>query len=102
MRISTRIVALAVLMLLGCATWPAQTSDAAPKFEFAGVHPSPIPGAATNQFMRNPPVWKGRYQIHTASLLDLIRFAWGYDSGNILGGPPGSTSGVLNLAQELR
>ena len=38
--------------------------------------------------MRNSPVRNSRYQVHTASLLDLLRFAWGYDFDNILGGPP--------------
>lgn len=88
MRISTRIVSLAALLLLGCATWPAQTPEAAPKFEFADVHLAPKPANSTTQFMRNGSVRNGRYQIHTASLLDLLRFAWGYESDTILGGPP--------------
>jgi uncharacterized protein (TIGR03435 family) len=88
MRISTRIVSLAALLLLGCATWSAETPEAAPGFEFADVHPAPKPTTPTGQFMRNSPVRNGRYQIHTASLLDLIRLAWGYDADNILGGPP--------------
>ena len=36
--------------------------------------------------MRNSQVRNGRYQIHTASLLDLIHFAWGYDADNVPGG----------------
>lgn len=87
MRISTRIVSASTLLLLGCATWSAGTPEAPPKFESADVHPSPKPATLTAQFMRNRPVWNGRYQIHTASLLDLIRFAGGYDGDNILGGP---------------
>ncbi|HEY4085748.1 MAG TPA: TIGR03435 family protein [Bryobacteraceae bacterium] len=87
MRLSTRIISLAALLLLGCVTWPAATPEAALKFEFADVHASPEPAVRTGQFMRNSQVRNGRYQIHTASLLDLLRFAWGYDFDNILGGP---------------
>ncbi|HXE61950.1 MAG TPA: TIGR03435 family protein [Bryobacteraceae bacterium] len=88
MGIIRRIVLALSLVLLTCATWPGQTPEAAPKFEFADVHPSPKPAIAANQFMRTTPVRNGRYQVHTASLLDLIRLAWGYDADHILGGPP--------------
>src|SRR6185312_9767678 len=88
MRIPGRIVSTPVLLLLACATWPAATPESAVKFEFADVHPATKPATATNQFMRNNPVRNGRYQIHTASLLDLIRLAWGFDADNVLGGPP--------------
>jgi uncharacterized protein (TIGR03435 family) len=88
MRIIRRIVSALSLLLLACATWPAQTPEVAPKFEFADVHPSPKPAINANQFMRDMPVRDGRYQVHTASLLDLIRLAWGYDADHVLGGPP--------------
>jgi uncharacterized protein (TIGR03435 family) len=88
MRISKRIVPALALLLPACATCPAQTPEAAPKFEFADVHAAPTVTAAANQFMRNSPVRNGRYQIHTASLLDLIQLAWGFDTDHIQGGPP--------------
>ena len=54
------------------------------KFEIADVQVSP---KATNQFIRVVPVRKGRYEIHTATMVDLIRTAYGFDSDKILGGP---------------
>ena len=102
MRISTRIVSASTLLLLGCATWSAGTPEASPKFESADVHPSPKPATLTAQFMRNRPVWNGRYQIHTASLLDLIRFAWGCVATTFWGDRLRLTSGVLKLARKLR
>jgi uncharacterized protein (TIGR03435 family) len=39
------------------------------------------------QFGRTAPVRGGRYEVKTASMVDLIRIAYGYDADKILGGP---------------
>jgi uncharacterized protein (TIGR03435 family) len=77
-RISARIG----LSILLCGTAFGQTA-AAPTFEVADVHVSP-PGA--NPFM-NIGVVGSRYEIHTATMVDLIGTAYGVDSTAVTGGP---------------
>ena len=38
-------------------------------------------------FLRTSPPRAGRYEIHSATMVDLIRIAWGYDADKILSGP---------------
>src|SRR5215472_15352013 len=59
-------------------------SASAPKFDIADVHVSP---KATNQFMRANPARNGRYEIKNATLLDLVRAAYGFNPDTIIGGP---------------
>jgi uncharacterized protein (TIGR03435 family) len=66
-----------------CAAF-AQAPAASPAFEIADVHVSP---KSTLQFARNSPVRGGRYEVKNASMLDLIRFAYGFNPDTILGGP---------------
>ncbi len=40
-----------------------------------------------NQYMRTGAVRGGRYEVKTATMVDLIRLAYGYDNDKILGGP---------------
>jgi uncharacterized protein (TIGR03435 family) len=61
-----------------------QSSDEAPKFEAADVRVSP---KTQNPFGRNMPIRGGRYEIKTATMVDLIRMAYGFDNDKILGGP---------------
>lgn len=64
---------------------PAPAQDA-PRFEIADVHPS----ARTPyqyQAVRVTPPRSGRYEIHTASMLDLIRTAWDIDADKVIAGP---------------
>ncbi len=69
--------------LFSCATF-GQSPDTAPKFDLADVHVSP---KAQNQFFRNTPPRAGRWEIKTATMLDLVRIAYTFDSDKILGGP---------------
>jgi uncharacterized protein (TIGR03435 family) len=62
----------------------AQSEDSQAKFEIADVHISP---KSQNDFMRSTPVRGTRYEIHNASMVDLIRVAYGYDADKVLGGP---------------
>ena len=80
-------------ILVSCACSPAfgQATEAAPKFEIADVQVSAKPtgsmGMGMNQFARTGPVRGGRYEVKTASMVDLIRIAYGFDMDKILGGP---------------
>ncbi len=57
---------------------------APPTFDLADVHVSP---RSTRPFMQNGPLRAGRYEIHTATMLDLIRTAYNIDADRVLGGP---------------
>ena len=59
-------------------------SDDLPRFEIADVHLSP---KTANAFVRTAAPRNGRYEIKNATMLDLIRIAWGFDADKILGGP---------------
>jgi uncharacterized protein (TIGR03435 family) len=73
-------------ILITCATWMAfgQSPEAAPKFEAADVHTS---AKTTNQFPRTGSAHGGRYEAKTATMVDLIRVAYGFDTDKIVGGP---------------
>jgi uncharacterized protein (TIGR03435 family) len=77
-RLSARI-GLSIL-LSGLAF--SQTAPA-PGFEVADVHASP---AGAQPFM-NVGVVGSRYEIHTATMVDLIGTAYGVDSTAVTGGP---------------
>jgi len=61
-----------------------QSSEAAPKFEIADVHSS---AKTTNTFARPPSVRSGRYEVRNATMVDLVRIAYGFDADKVLGGP---------------
>lgn len=61
-----------------------QTAETKPSFELADVHVSPH---SRNPYMRPPAVRNGLYQIRFATMVDLIRTAWGIDAERVLGGP---------------
>ena len=62
----------------------AQSSGTVPRFEIADVHASSQTAA---RFARLVPVRNGRYEIRAATMVDLIRFAWNFETDRILGGP---------------
>src|SRR5690242_1886631 len=69
-----------VVAALGAASLFAQQ-----KFEAADVQVSPkAPG---QQFARILRPAHGRYEVHGATIIDLIRMGWGTDSDRIVGGP---------------
>ncbi len=55
-----------------------------PGFEISDVH---VAAKSTNMFVRTSPPRNGRYEIHSATMVDLIRIAYGFDLDKILGGP---------------
>ncbi len=82
-------LALLTPIAIGIVSAPAgraqqASASAQQHFEFADVHPSPR--------VANPTVSGGilridRYEIHRATMLDLIRRAWAVDVDNVVGGP---------------
>jgi len=62
----------------------AQSDDATPKFEIADVHVSP---PSSIQMMRGGFYQGGRYELRNATMVDLIRTAWGVDAERVVGGP---------------
>jgi uncharacterized protein (TIGR03435 family) len=64
-------------------TPPSSTTDA-PEFEIADAH---VAAKSSNMFIRTSPPRGGRYEIHSATMVDLIRIAYGFDLDKILGGP---------------
>src|SRR5438552_1562767 len=77
---------------LACAGWIAfvsgaifgQSSGTAPRFEIAGIHISP---KTANPFFRSGAPRGGRYEMKNATMVDLIRIAYGFDPDKVLGGP---------------
>lgn len=59
------------------------------KFEAADIHPSPAaaPGNNPNQFMRGGFYRGGRYEVRTATMVDLVRTAYNVDADKVTGGP---------------
>jgi uncharacterized protein (TIGR03435 family) len=78
-----RFACAGLTALLASAAF-SQSPDVAPKFEIADVHAS---AKSRNAFVRTGPVRNGRYEIKTATMVDLIRIAYGFDADKILGGP---------------
>src|SRR5262249_8997505 len=73
-------VCAGILTLLVAAVF----AQSAPKFDIADVHVSP---KAVQQFMRVNPPGDGRYEIKNATMLDLVRTAYGFNPDTIVGGP---------------
>src|SRR5499427_1947321 len=73
-------VSAGILTLLATAVF----AQSPPKFDVADVHVSP---KAPNTFMRTSPPRNGRYEIKNATMLDLVRTAYGFNPDTILGGP---------------
>jgi uncharacterized protein (TIGR03435 family) len=77
-RISVSII-LAVTM---CVAAFAQTPS--PAFELADVH---VSARSVNPTMRGGFIRGGRYELLTATMVDLIRTAWDVEAANVVGGP---------------
>ena len=82
MRALGMLQSFATVLLCGAAF--GQSNETAPKFEAADIHPSPrtsIPAA------RGPFFNGGRYELRFATMLDLVRTAYGVDPEKVVGGP---------------
>jgi uncharacterized protein (TIGR03435 family) len=61
-----------------------ETPAAATTFDLADVHVSP---PIKNPYMRGPMLRQGLYQIRYATMLDLVRTAYGMEAERVVGGP---------------
>ena len=79
-----RLFSYFTLAVLSCGVASSQPGTHPPTFEIADVHVSP---RSTNPIMRGGLVSGGRYELRTATMVDLIRVAWGVDANFVVGGP---------------
>jgi uncharacterized protein (TIGR03435 family) len=63
---------------------PGQAAETQLRFEIADVHVSP---PARNPFLRYRGIQGGRYEIRFATMVELIRRAWGIEAERVVGGP---------------
>ena len=61
-----------------------QSASSTPAFEIADVHAS---ARSTNPFVSGGVLRGGRYELRKATMVDLIRFAYGVDADKVIGGP---------------
>jgi hypothetical protein len=71
-----------VALLSGVAV--GQSAGSAPTFDVADVHAS---ARTTTPFVSGGALLGGRYELHKATMVDLIRFAYDVDADKVLGGP---------------
>ncbi len=65
-----------------------QSTDSAPKFEAADILPTPPAVAGTNnQSMHGGLYRSGRFEVRSATMLDLVRSAYNVDADYVTGGP---------------
>lgn len=76
-----------VMVLIQAAIGLLAQEAAKPTFDVADAHVSPRSANPQNQFVRNSGVHGGRWEIKSATMLDLVRFAYGFQADKILGGP---------------
>ena len=82
-----RIFACFVLVtVLSCSVF-AQTNEKPLTFELADVHVSPPSTLPALAAMSGGVPRGGRYELRNASMLDLIRTAYGVEPENVVGGP---------------
>jgi uncharacterized protein (TIGR03435 family) len=83
-----KFTGLAIAALIACTAFGQ--SDSGLKFEAADIHATPAvaPGSSNNQGMRGGFYRGGRYEVRNATMVDLIRTAYGVtDSDKVTGGP---------------
>ena len=91
--IATELRRLGLLALFSTLAF-GQPAETAARFDAADVHASP-PGTArimTGGFMSN-----GRYELRHATLIDLIRTAYGVETGKVIGEPAWLTTNRFDV-----
>src|SRR5271166_2971624 len=78
------LASLSIAAALLSAPALGQSTETQATFEVADVHVSP---PTRNPYMRGPMVRQGLYQIRYATMLDLIKTAYGIDAERVLDGP---------------
>src|SRR6478752_317720 len=85
---TTRALAyVGLAALLPCAAVGQQTVVAKPRFEVADVHVSARSDWAKNRQTQGGYLNGDRYEIRRATMLDLVRMAYGVDADKITGRP---------------
>lgn len=77
------LTCLRILVLVSAAVF-GQAAETPPAFDLADVHSSPH---VTNPYMRGGVLRGGRFDVRTASMVDLISYAYGVDAVKVQGGP---------------
>ncbi len=80
----TRVSACIISTALLCGAAFGQSTEPPPAFEAADVHAS---APSTNPFMRGGVLRGGRYELKSATMVDLIRTAYDVDGETVIGGP---------------
>lgn len=79
---------ISFIILLSAATFGQASRPAAnPTFQIADVHVSPRVSERRWLNMQGGVFRAGRYEIHNATMLDLIKTAYGVDPDTVVGGP---------------
>src|SRR5262245_10348874 len=73
---------IALISLLSMSAF-SQSSETPTTFEIADIHASPRSTTTAMRASTRP----GRYEVHNATMVDLIRTAYGFDPDKILAGP---------------
>jgi len=80
-------VRVAAIVALGSPlVYVIATAQTRPQFDIADVHVSAASAGASHN-MRGGAMRAGMYQIQTATMVDLIKTAYGVDANTVLGGP---------------
>ncbi len=82
----TRRSVAAIVAVVSPFAYVIATAQARPQFDIADVHVSAASTGA-NQALRGGGIRAGMYQIQTATMLDLVKTAYGMDADKVLGGP---------------
>jgi uncharacterized protein (TIGR03435 family) len=81
------LVSLSLAVVLSCALF-GQNPEKTQKFELADVHASPSSGIAQlAQMSGGAAPRNGRFEIRNATMLDLVRTAYGVEPEKVVGGP---------------
>src|ERR1700678_4208699 len=82
----TRVLALIGLIALRPMAVFSQSTGAQPAFEVTDVRVS-ADSANPFPYMKGPFIRGGRYELRTATMVDLIATAYGVDADKVVGGP---------------
>ena len=86
-RLTGAAIVASIALIAGAAL--GQSGESGLKFEAADIHTSPAvaPGNNGNQFMRGGFYRGGRYEVRTATMVDLVRTAYNVEADKVTGGP---------------
>src|SRR5215475_6968278 len=77
----------AIVAVVSPFAYVIATAQARPQFDIADVHVSAVSSGANPNMMRGGVMRAGVYQLQTATMVDLIKTAYGIDADKVLGGP---------------